>query len=95
MNYNDNENIEYLSLAYSNIKNNIPDYIIINPYYKKYIINSKNFYFKKENYNDKNIEISNENINQTSIRNQWITICWIIIIFACVLLIIIYTVHNN
>jgi len=86
-----------LSLAYSDIKNNIPNYIIINPNNEMLAINYNYIYLENQSNNSIIIHVSNNDIinqNNIYIDKRLFTIFWLIIIFISVITILLFSVSK-
>lgn len=94
MEFNKNKDV-ILSLAYSDIKNNIPNYIIINPNNEMLSINYNFIYLENQSNNSIIIPVSNNDIinqNYIYIDRRLFTIFWLIIIFISVITILLFSV---
>tara|TARA_Y100000389_G_scaffold47641_1_gene42814 strand:- start:17796 stop:18086 length:291 start_codon:yes stop_codon:yes gene_type:complete len=92
MNYN---NEDTLSLAYIDIKENIPDYIIINPCNNIKSIECNNIKFEKKNTERNAIIVEIRNSEEVIyISNINWTLCWLIIIFISIILIVLWAIFN-
>ena len=96
MEFNKNKDV-ILSLAYSDIKNNIPNYIIINPNNEMLSIYCNFIYLENQSNNSIIIHVSNNDIinqNNIYIDKRLFTIFWLIIIFISVITILLFSVSK-